>query len=294
MAAGGEVFLELLKILNDPSEEVVRRDLQLLAQISNSSDDKYFEKFMRSLLGLFASDRRLLEGRGGLIIRQLGTSLNPEKIYRSFGDILEAEANLEFAASMVQILNLILTTAPEMAEMRRRLKNIDSNRDGFALFSSLYKSWCHNPIACFSLCLLSQAYEHASQILTTFGNLEITVALLIQTDKLVQLLESPVFTALRLQLLEPERYPHLYKCLYGILMILPQSSAFSTLRNRLSCLGGLVALPSAALQPHSTAASPVQKRKDGPSPAKWADFLSHFKLVQSRHELAKRSCKNGS
>src|SRR3981189_792752 len=38
---------------------------------------------------------------------------------------------------------------------------------------------------------------------------------------------------LRLQLLEPDKYPHLFKCLYGILMLLPQSSAFATLRNRL-------------------------------------------------------------
>lgn len=85
--------------------------------------------------------------------------------------------------------------------------------------------------------------------------------MLIQMDKLVQLLESPVFTCkyggcakfifslwltctvymldLRLQLLEPEKYPYLFKCLYGILMLLPQSPAFSTLRNRLSSVSSL-------------------------------------------------------
>lgn len=39
---------------------------------------------------------------------------------------------------------------------------------------------------------------------------------------------------LRLQLLEPDRYPYLYKCLYGVLMLLPQSSAFAALKNRLN------------------------------------------------------------
>jgi vacuole morphology and inheritance protein 14 len=39
---------------------------------------------------------------------------------------------------------------------------------------------------------------------------------------------------LRLQLLEPDKYPYLPKCLYGLLMILPQSSAFVSLRARLS------------------------------------------------------------
>lgn len=83
-----------------------------------------------------------------------------------------------------------------------------------------------------------------------------TVNMLIQIDKLVQLLESPVFTCkyipeppvdqilnfesdLRLQLLEPEKYPHLYKCLYGLLMLLPQSSAFAALKNRLNSVSAI-------------------------------------------------------
>jgi hypothetical protein len=41
---------------------------------------------------------------------------------------------------------------------------------------------------------------------------------------------------IRLQLLEPEKYPYLFKCLYGILMLLPQSSAFISLRNRLNAI----------------------------------------------------------
>ena len=52
---------------------------------------------------------------------------------------------------------------------------------------------------------------------------------------------SSALTALdlRLQLLEPERYPHLYKCLYGLLMLLPQSSAFAALKNRLNSVSSI-------------------------------------------------------
>lgn len=68
-------------------------------------------------------------------------------------------------------------------------------------------------MATFSLCLLAQAYEQAYHLLQilyvvtspisppeptrlTFssGELDMTVNLLIQVDKLVQLIESPVFT----------------------------------------------------------------------------------------------------
>lgn len=88
------LFQVLLRSLTDFSEGVVRRDLQLLAQISHSSDDSYFNKFMINLLTLFTSDRRLLDTRGGMIIRQLCLHLNPERMYRSFGEILEHEAVL--------------------------------------------------------------------------------------------------------------------------------------------------------------------------------------------------------
>ncbi|KAF9362631.1 hypothetical protein BGX34_005773, partial [Mortierella sp. NVP85] len=231
-------FPVLLKTLSDPSEEVIKRDLQLLAQISSHSDDTYFYNFMLNMLSLFSTDRRLLENRGSVIIRQLCVSLNSERIYRTLAEILEKDEDLEFANTMVQNLNIILITAPELADLRKRLKSSDS-RDGQGLFTVLYKSWCHNPVSTFALCLMAQYYEHAVALLQSFAEFEITVNLLIQVDKLVQLIESPVFTYLRLQLLEPERYPHLFKRLYGLLMLLPQSTAFATLRNRLTSVSSM-------------------------------------------------------
>jgi vacuole morphology and inheritance protein 14 len=97
-----------------------------------------------------------------------------------------AVQDLEFASLMVVKLNMILITSPELAEFRKRLKNIESkvsrlndalcqrdaqslslHQDGQMLFISIYKSWCHNAVAVFALCLLAQAYEHASSLLQT-------------------------------------------------------------------------------------------------------------------------------
>lgn len=46
---------------------------------------------MMNLLELFSTDRRLLDTRGSLIIRQLCMNLNTERIYRTFAEILEKE-----------------------------------------------------------------------------------------------------------------------------------------------------------------------------------------------------------
>ncbi|CAE6433287.1 unnamed protein product [Rhizoctonia solani] len=279
-------FPALLKTLSDTSEEVIKYDLQLLAQISSSSEEGYFKAFVVNLLELFSTDKGLLDNRGSLIIRQLCMSLNTERIYRTFAEILEREEDLEFASVMAQKLNIILITSPELSDFRKRLKNLES-RDGQALFTTLYRSWCHNAVSLVTLCLLAQAYEHASNLLALFGELEITLQLLVQIDKLVQLIESPVFTSLRLQLLEPDRYPYLFKCLYGLLMILPQSSAFLSLSRRLGAVGsmGVQHMPPRA----STVATQVANRtKVTRDEIKWQELLSHFRAVQAKHEKARR------
>ncbi|KAI0080789.1 ARM repeat-containing protein [Panus rudis PR-1116 ss-1] len=287
LAMDDGTFPVLLKTLSDESDEVIKHDLQLLAQISSSSEEGYFKAFMTNLLELFSTDRDLLNKRGSLIIRQLCLNLNTERIYRTFAEILEKEEDLDFASTMVQKLNMILITSPELAEFRRRLKSLETRQDGQALFTTLYRSWCHNAVAVFSLCLLAQAYEHASNLLHIFADLEITVPLLVQIDKLVQLIESPVFTYLRLQLLEPEKYPHLFKCLYGLLMLLPQSSAFLSLRNRLHAINSAGFLH---LAPKSSSISNISatRSKLGREDIKWNELLQHFRVVQNKHEKARR------
>lgn len=91
LATNDGTFPALLKTLSDPAEAVVTRDLQLLSQISKNSEDSYFTSFMVNLLQLFCTDRRLLEQRGNLIIRQLCVSLSAERIYRTLADCLEKD-----------------------------------------------------------------------------------------------------------------------------------------------------------------------------------------------------------
>lgn len=164
LAFNDGTFPALLKTLSDPSDAVVTKDLQLLSQISRNSEDDYFANFMVNLLQLFSTDRKLLETRGNLIIRQLCISLSPERIYRTLADCIEKEEDVEFASIMVQNLNNNLITAPQLGEVRKRLRNLET-KDGQTLFVALFRSWCYNAVATFSLCLLAQAYEQAYHLL---------------------------------------------------------------------------------------------------------------------------------
>jgi vacuole morphology and inheritance protein 14 len=195
----------------------------------------YFTKFMTNLVSLFSTDRQLLEDRGSFIVRQLCLLLDPKDIYCAFAEILLLEEDLKFASTMVRNLNMILLTSVELLKLRNELRDLKT-KDSVDLFQALYHSWSHNPVATISVCLLTQNYRHACNLICKFAEINVNASMLSEIDKLVQLIESPVFVYLRLQLLEPDRYHHLIKALNGLLMLLPQSAAFTTLKHRLKCV----------------------------------------------------------
>ena len=244
-----------------------------------------------------------------------------------------ANEDSDFSALMVQTLNLILLTSVELAPLRNRLKTClqaptapasGSDAEGAAahaasaaagldLFRALYKSWVHNPIATLSLCLLTQTYYLASELVLRIAAVDMSVNHLMQIDKLIQLIESPIFIHLRLKLLdEPGNAAMsapagpanstlcLLKSLYGILMLLPQSTAFTSLKTRLESVAPLVLLVKGAAASASSSSSSSSK----PSPAAaatlhesslpLAELLAHFERVQAQHALKKRRAQKSA
>eukprot|EP00797_Seminavis_robusta_P035165 Sro864_g212610.2 (564) ;mRNA; r:16016-17707 len=234
------------------------------------TEEIQFQLVLNAILNLFAQDRQLLETRGSLIIRKLCVLLNAKSVYIRMAETLSSyeqieggqpadAATLQFISTMVQTLNLILLTASELHDLRNLLAsswrgpdgrigvpNIGHLRrgrdDGSLVFSTLFHCWCHNPVSTFSLCLLAQAYDISFALVQRFSQMEeVTVGFLMQIDKLVLLLESPIFVHLRLQLLDVESKYHapLLKSIYGLLMCLPQGDAFRLLNDRLTTVCNL-------------------------------------------------------
>ncbi|GFN77931.1 vac14-like protein [Plakobranchus ocellatus] len=243
--------------------------------------DDFFDLLMTTLAD--PSDDQLLEDRGAFIIRQLSIYLSAEAIFRSLAEILTEESDVTMASTMVQCLNTILLTSTEIYELRSQLKELNSE-ESCSLFCCLYKCWCHSPISLMSLCYLTQNYAHAYRLMQIFGELEVTVDFLKEIDKLVQLIESPIFAYLRLQLLEANDNPELIKSLYGLLMILPQSEAFKLLRYRLECI------PHINLSVVSDNGPRKKRGEERPlvKKIKFDKLLQHFMSVQARHREYKR------
>lgn len=298
----------------DASNEVVLKVLQLLSKISET-DQEFFKNFMIELMRFFedevqepaATDKQnqihgptsspLTRSKIEFIIRKLCVTLTSEKIFKTLSEVVVSheEQNLDFMNMMIVMLNNILLTTQELAGFRKKLKNIDVYKvDDWLLFATLFQSWCHNAPSALSLCLLTSNYELAYLIIKSFSELEVSFQLLTQLDILVQLLESPIFLKLRLQLLEPEKHPYLYKTLYGLLMILPQSSTFTTLKKRISLVSGVNSLnmPSGSsgpittpvVTPGATTTSTSVGNQLSIKRKRIHEMLDKFTKVQEKHE----------
>lgn len=284
----------LLQSLTDSEDEVVLGTLQVIARIS--LDPQLFQMVLASLVDLLHKNRALLETRSAFIVRKLSSLLHCTKIYLQLARILETHADLEFVSLMVQTLNLILLTAPELLALRQVLKqcfssqtqtapplSIDSGSedndatsvDGAACFNALFRCWSHSPVSTFSLCLLSQCYDLSARLIEEFAEVDVSVGLLMQLDKLVQLLESPIFVHLRLQLLREDTNDGLLRSLYGLLMLLPQSQAYHTLSNRLATVS--------SLQLHYANSARIDRSKAPVAALNYSALLSTFSATQARH-----------
>jgi len=213
---------------------------------------------------------------------------------------------------MVQTLNLILLTASELHDLRNLLasswRGSDSRvgmplsghlrrrDDDSAVFSTLFHCWCHNPVSTFSLCLLAQAYDLSFALVQRFSQMEeVTVGFLMQIDKLVLLLESPIFVHLRLQLLDVESKFHapLLKSIYGLLMCLPQGDAFRLLNDRLTTVCnlrdnlGITSSEAAANDTQSQTSSSIKAMQMEKLLKRYDDVvLLHRKAKERSHKLA--------
>ena len=179
-----------------------------------------------SLSGSHSNNRRGLNS--------LPATDQSEKVFLQTAKLLGEHPNKQFAATLVVTLTAMLLTAREFTCLREVLKCASVSTRARDAFVGLYPSWCYNPVSAIALCLLTKTYDHAYTLVVEVGSRESSIHTLVQLDRLVQLLEAPVFAFVRLALLQPRQNASLVQALFGIQMILPQGSPqFKLLQQRL-------------------------------------------------------------
>eukprot|EP00300_Choanocystis_sp_HF-7_P017342 c19701_g1_i2.p1 GENE.c19701_g1_i2~~c19701_g1_i2.p1 ORF type:complete len:626 (+),score=167.03 c19701_g1_i2:53-1930(+) len=262
----GEIFPKLLPTLTDSNDSIVAAGLQALSLLS--ATPSHFDLALEALISSFRENGSIAK-RNGLIVRKLCTQLGSETVFVRVAQLLQRDKDVKFVSNVVNQLSLILIVAPELESLRDSIKNIKSNPESQRIFVELFECWSRNAVASLTLCFLAGEYQLASEIVIVISQQQIDRDTISQLDKLVHLLESPAFVSLRVQMLEQLHHPHLTKALYGILMIIPQSLAFTTLSCRLKGV------------PQSRGLTPSSAEKSG---VKVLELLRLFTNVQSTIE----------
>ena len=184
------------------------------------------------------------------VYHTIATVLSVRPPARIDGQTLDDRA---FVGAIVQLLVTILLTQEETRSTRDSLRGCLFYRTAVSppsiqlydtlclslrLLTRRYTSFCVNPIAALCLCLFVEDYCVAESIAFSLHRQPLSMALLLQANQLLSMLDSPVFMHIRLHLIDIESptFFSMLRGIYAFLMILPQSKAYNALQNRLSSL----------------------------------------------------------
>lgn len=153
-----------------------------------------------------------------------------------------------FVSAFIQQMCLVLLNSFETNAARNALKDCigygrdaeEKDRRRGRLFHILLHAFSHNLVAVTSLCLWGGACRTASLFLKKIDPLDINLVFLLELDKLVEMIERPLFRHLHVRMLETDNDPlaegsgtMLFLTLKRILMLIPQSASYNVLRDRL-------------------------------------------------------------
>ncbi|OAO17602.1 VAC14 family protein [Blastocystis sp. ATCC 50177/Nand II] len=231
----------LLSATKDGHDEVIEAAVEVLLQYARRLDD--LPGVLRDVMEMLRESPAFLERRGSFILCMLCRYEDSTTVYHTVASILSTLDDRAFVGAIVQLLVTILLTQEETRSTRDSLRSCLFYRTpvspaSIQLYDTLYQSFCVNPIAALCLCLFVEDYCVAESIAFSLNKQTLSMALLLQANQLLSMLDSPMFMHIRLHLIDIENpsFFAMLRSIYAFLMILPQSKAYNALQNRLSSL----------------------------------------------------------
>jgi len=217
-----------------PTVEEVPESLVPVAKDSVDDND-LFACTCHRLFKLMAADSTLLSSRGELIVRRLCDGVDVERFFATAARAVLDEEDAGFAQRLVRVLNWVLLTSRETQGLRERLRDIATAapRPGTGgaqpgeevpvQLMQLLLAWFRCPVSTLALCLWLHWFELAAEITARLASIQLSGEVSAQLTSFVELLESPIFVRVRLQLLESQWRPSLLRTVLGLVVLLPQA-----------------------------------------------------------------------
>ena len=157
--------------------------------------------------------------------------------------ILTEKLSYIFKYKIVGYLNNFLIFSLRAKEFKESLitpiTDEEKNDDEFLLFEKLFKVYAVNPMCLLIFCIYLELYELSWELILNFKNIKLEDDYYKYLAGFVQAIDNKQWNDIKMRFLFPNKNIYFIKCLYGILMLLPQGKAFDILSDRLYSLKGL-------------------------------------------------------
>jgi Vacuolar protein 14 C-terminal Fig4p binding len=182
---------------------------------------------------------------------ELDRFIRKQKLAAESGKHKSFAKDLRFVSSFIQHMCHVLLNSDEAKEVRDVLMDCvgskpsiastEHDRQRIKVFHILLHSFAHNLPSALSLCLWSGAFRSAFLFLGRINPMDIDLMFLVEIDRLVEMLERPIFRRLHIRMLEKDTDVKaegsgtmLFRTLKSLLMIIPKSTCYTVLRDRLN------------------------------------------------------------
>jgi len=156
--------------------------------------------------------------------------------------LINEKHNYLFDYKISGFLNNFLIFSDGAKILREKLptpknQNTDNNLE---LFEKIYKIFAVNPMCLLIFCIYIEEYELGLELILNFKKIKLEDDYYKYLARFSQAIDKLQWNDIRMKILNPNKNIYLIKCLYGVLMLLPQGKAFRILSDRLYSIKGLL------------------------------------------------------
>ncbi|XP_952026.1 Tax1-binding protein TRX-like protein, putative [Theileria annulata] len=181
----------VIQCFKHPQSQMIMESTLRTTFLLISLGDSHLELLAGDLLNLFKTEKKLLEDSGREIVLNLCKQLGFERFYT--------------------IITNSMKLSTEAQEFRTELLTPEKSN----LSEQLLEIWSHNLSSALSFSLFIEKYDLAQDLLQKISGMNLKLDLLVKLDQIVQLMDTHIYSRLRLHLLKPDVYPSLLNTLLG-------------------------------------------------------------------------------
>ena len=157
-------------------------------------------------------------------------------------NILFEKHSYKFKFNLAGYLNNFLifsSRAKELKESITSIINDETNKDS-PLFEKIFTIFSINPMCIINFCIYMELCEIGWELILNIKKINLDDDYYKYLALFVQAIDNKMWNDIRMRLLFLNKNIYFIKCLYGILMLLPQGKAFNILSERLYSIKGMI------------------------------------------------------